>query len=394
MRLHSAIRRTLIPLAASLALSLAATGMALPADAATPTGYHVAVDRLSAGEGVILLAPNSLLDNPAVPRLGTVAESSPAELDVREPSGRLVARHTLPRGVTAGNFQIQTLDGRPVYTWWQGQTGLGHGSGRYVVADRNFRTLHEFGLPAGASGDIHEFRLLDGGRAAVTSYVPAHTVVGGVQVPVIDSRFYVVDVATGHVDVEWSSLAHVPVSRTVTALAIPGQGLDYFHINSVFPDGHGNYLVSSRNTSALYLVDGRTGGIRWTIGGKASTLKVNPDATFGFQHDAEFTAGGSEIRVFDNDSGAPGTGRPSSILTIRPDFATGRVSLVSRITHPTHITAWAMGNAQQLSDGTVFGGWGTTGHVSAFDSRGQLVYDATLDSGQTTYRAFYYPQGI
>ncbi|MGV9713126.1 arylsulfotransferase family protein [Gordonia sp. NPDC003424] len=388
-----ATNRTLHAVAAILgALILTIVG-ATQANATPASIYQVLTDARPGSGGVILLSPSDLRNNPAVPRLGNTAPSTPGELEVRARNGRLIARHPIPRGQDAGNFQIQTYRGQRVYTWWQGSSLPGHGSGTYFIADRNFRVLHNFRTPPGTSGDLHEFRILPDGRAAVTSYVTTTAEVGGARVPVIDSRFYVIDIATGHADFAWSALAHVPVSANTTPLPIPGEGLDYFHINSIFPDGQGNYLISSRNTSALYLIDGGTGRVRWIIGGNRSTLRVDASATFANQHDAEFTPGGA-IRVFDNHSALPGVGGPSSILTIRPDWRTGTVHLVSRWEHPQRLTAWAMGNAQRQSDGSVFGGWGTTGHISQFDAHGRLVYDVKLSGNLTTYRAFWYQHGL
>ncbi|WP_223372835.1 arylsulfotransferase family protein [Gordonia bronchialis] len=220
----------------------------------------------------------------------------------------------------------------------------GHGAGSYIIADKNFRVLRRLHTPAGTSGDLHEFRILpDGHRAAVTSYVHTTSVVRGVRVPVIDSRFYILDIDTDAAQFGWSSLRHVPVDATTTPLPIPGEGLDYFHINSVFPDGAGNYLISSRNTSALYLIDGRTGNVRATIGGVHSSLRVPDAARFANQHDAELRPDGT-IRLFDNNASVPVLGGPSSILTLRPDWQHGtvRVCPASRLPIGSPPGPWAM----------------------------------------------------
>ncbi|MEP9394700.1 arylsulfotransferase family protein [Gordonia sp. VNQ95] len=355
--------------------------------------YRVNLDSRPGTPGVILLAPDDLLNNPAVPRVGGNSAHAPVELQVRTRAGKLLARHVIPDGQSAGNFQIQSYGGQRVYTWWQGTSKPGHGSGSYYIADRDFRVLRTIRTPAGSSGDLHEFRILADGRAAVTSYAPVATSVNGVPLRVIDSRFYIIDIDSGRAEFSWSSLAHVPVAANTTPWPVPGEGLDYFHINSIVADGSGNYLISSRNTSALYLIDGTTGQVRWRLGGNNSTLRVEANATFANQHDAEFLPDGS-IRLFDNHAAVPAVGGGSSVLTVRPDFAHGVVRLVSRWEHPQRLTAWAMGNAQTLADGSVFGGWGTTGHISQFDARGHLVYDANLSGTLTTYRAFFYPTGL
>ena len=54
-------------------------------------------------------------------------------------------------------------------------------------------------------------------------------------------------------------------------------------------------------------------------------------------------------------------------------------------------SAWAMGNLQELPDGGVFVGWGTTGGMTEFDAAGTVRYDASFADGSASYRIFRFP---
>ena len=69
----------------------------------------------------------------------------------------------------------------------------------------------------------------------------------------VDGVVQEVDIRTGLVMWEWHGLGHVDVGETYSkAPAQPALPYDYFHVNSLTPDSHGNLLISARNTWALY----------------------------------------------------------------------------------------------------------------------------------------------
>ena len=57
-------------------------------------------------------------------------------------TGTLVWFDPLPSGIEATNLQVQTLDGSPVLTWWQGYIApQGFGQGEEVIADTSYRQI-------------------------------------------------------------------------------------------------------------------------------------------------------------------------------------------------------------------------------------------------------------
>ena len=82
-----------------------------------------------------------------------VAQAGPMILDE---SGELVWFRPLDtEGVT--DFRAQRYDGRPVLTWWRGQSERGIGDGHFVIVDDAYREIATVTAGNGLSGDIHEF---------------------------------------------------------------------------------------------------------------------------------------------------------------------------------------------------------------------------------------------
>ncbi|MGN6798512.1 MAG: arylsulfotransferase family protein, partial [Gaiellaceae bacterium] len=69
-------------------------------------------------------------------------------------------------------------------------------------------------------------------------------------------------------------------------------------------------------------------------------------------------------------------------------MADRRAVLLQEFLHPTPITAFAMGDAQFLSNGNVVVGWGTAPFMTEFGPLGDVLFDATFDGGAWNYRTF------
>src|SRR2546423_1665309 len=111
----------------------------------------------------------------------------------------------------------------------------------------------------GLAGDEHECTITARNTALITFYDQRGDT--------MDSGFQELAIPSGRVLFQWSALAHVPVSESY-AQRSGSQPFDYFHINSVALGPDGKYLISGRNTHALYEINRRTGAIVWRVGGK------------------------------------------------------------------------------------------------------------------------------
>ncbi|WP_205718576.1 arylsulfotransferase family protein [Actinomadura sp. WMMA1423] len=359
-------------------------GTAAPALPAPPR-YRVLTNRPGASAGLLFTGPVNLEDF-----------ADPHGAEIIDGLGRPVWFRRLRDGIMASDLRVQSYRGRPVLTWWEG-TYPGGGVG--YVADEHYRVVAVIKGVA-APVDAHEFRLTSRGTVLITENrnsprdlspfggAKDGTVVGGIVEEI--------DVATGRSLWRWSSLAHVGLAESYGAPhRANGRSIyDYAHLNSVDEGPDGSLLISARNTSAIYKLDRRTGRIVWRLGGRRSTFRLGPGVRLSGQHDAVW-AGRNLIRVFENGTISPWKGpsdeRESRVLWVRIDPVRKTASLVRQVIHPQHLSAALNGGAQDLPNGHTVVGWGSTGRISEFSRQGDLLFDASLPGGWTSYRVYRSP---
>ena len=291
---------------------------------------------------------------------------------------------------TAMDFRVQRYKGRRVVTWYEG-TVLGPYGGEFVIFDPTYHQVARVTAGRGRHGDLHEFLLTPKGTALITIYneVTADlTSIGGAP----DGRLVTgivqeVEIESGDVLFEWRSRDHVELTETFMPQVTPAGNVDYFHLNSVAVDTDGQLLISARHTSTVYKVDRRTGEVVWRLGGKNSDFTFGRNAAFSFQHDARRHPDGT-FTIFDNAASLPGPTVSSRAVRLALDMKKMRASLVHEYKTADARSGWAMGNAQQLDDGSLFVGWGTDGSFSEFGPEGRLRLDGRFADGSVSYRAF------
>lgn len=285
------------------------------------------------------------------------------------------------------NFRRQIYKGRPVLTWWEGTiSNIGTGEGEGVIVDSTYKEIARVRAGNGLAADVHELLITPEGTALITIYAEKTidlTPIGGPAAhPTLDSIIQEVDIATGKVLFQWSSLDHVAIQDSWSPILAP---FDYFHINSVDIDLDGNLLVSARNTWGVYKLERKTGAVIWRLGSKTTDFELGPGVLFMYQHDARGHADGT-ITLYDDGSGD--ATHQSRAIRIGLSMADRRAVLLQEFVHPNPITAAAMGNAQFLSNGNVVVGWGTAPFVTEFGPLGDVLFDASFDGGAWNYRAF------
>jgi hypothetical protein len=310
---------------------------------------------------------------------------------ILDDSGRLV---WFEKYISARDFKVQRYRGRPVLTWWEGRVVFGHGVGEYVIFDDSYRKIARVRAGDGLRGDLHEFLITPEDTALLTAYaaVPADlSAVGGPKYGAAwDGIAQEIDPETGEVLFEWHSLDHVGVDESYVAPPEdPAYGHDYFHINSIDVDYDGNLLVSARNTWTVYKVDRKTGDIIWRLGGKNGDFEMGEGTRTAFQHDARRHEDGT-LTVFDN--GANLTGHDvSRAIRLRLDEEEMRSTLLREYASPEGLLSTSQGDAQLLSDGNVFVGWGSQPYLSEFSGDGGLLLNASFPPECESYRAFRFP---
>jgi hypothetical protein len=322
------------------------------------------------------------------------ASAGPMILD---PAGRLVWFQSLKPPTVATNLRVQLLHGAQVLTWWQGTiTSHGFGIGVDEIDSSSYRRLAVVKAGNGLAADLHEFQITPAGTALLTAYYPIRcdlSPIGGhSNAAVTDSLLQEIDIATGLVMFQWTSVDHVALTDSYSTVAGSSASwpFDFFHLNSINLDGDGSLLVSSRNTWAADDIDAATGQILWTLGGKHSSFTEGPGATTAFQHDAR-PIGSDAISLFDNGA-TPEQHLQSRGVVLAIDPATKVVSVRQQFLHPgDRLLAQSQGNLQALPDGSWFVGWGQEPDLSEFSSTGALLFDASFPSGYVSYRALSFP---
>ncbi|MFD0902108.1 arylsulfotransferase family protein [Actinomadura sediminis] len=299
-----------------------------------------------------------------------------------------------PSQQTITDLRVQTFQGRPVLTYWEGErrTG-GYGWGKGVILDDSYRKIAEVRAGGGADVhvDLHEFQLTDRGTALIVAYPLVRADMRAIGGPpdghVFDNRVQEIDVRTGRVLFDWSALEHIDIAETVTPLAdnadgTDGKPFDPVHVNSVEADGDA-LLLSARNTSALYRIDRRTGKVLWRLGGTHGDFDLGEGVEFKWQHDARRRPDGT-ITLFDNAITEAETGSSRGII-IRVDERAKRAELVWEYTDGATFAHY-MANMQILPGGNVLLGYGSTASVIEYTPSGEVVLE--LKTGQSSYRAY------
>jgi hypothetical protein len=361
----------------------------LPTSAAdlTPPPIAVLTSEPSAARGLVFVAPKSR------------AEGAVTGPEIIDDQGRPVWFHALTNGDNATDFKVQRYRGEPVITWSQSQGSQAQGQPNggqsptptvdYIV-DQSYRVVATVQAGNGLNADSHEFKISERNTALITIYnrIPydLSSVGGPADGSVVDGVVQEIDIASGDVLFEWHSVDHVALGESHAPLPAAGNAYDYFHINAVSVDTDDNFVISARNTWALYKLDRRTGDVLWRLGGKQSDFELGDGVEFAWQHDPE-PVGFGTYRLFDNEA-SPQVREHSRVIWIHADQRRHTATLVQAFEHPDGILAGSQGNSQALPWGHTFVGWGATGRFSEFSPRGELLFDAQVPAGYDDYRAY------
>lgn len=312
---------------------------------------------------------------------------------ILDQNGGLVWFKALPTNTFATDFKVQDYLGRPVLTWWQGDISVhGFGLGADVIADQSYTDIAHVHAGNGVQADLHDFQLTPQGSALITAFDPIRcdlsSVGGSADGAVTNGLLQEVDVKTGLVMFQWSSLDHVALAESyeLARRSSASEPFDFFHINSISVDQDASLLISARNTWAAYDLDRRSGQIQWRLGGKRSDFTMGPGTRTAWQHDPRQLADGS-ISVFDNGSSPAVHGQSRGIVVgIDPQHRTA--TLLSQIVHVPPLRADSQGNFQRLENGDWFLGFGQTPDFSEFSAGGGLLFDAHFPNHTQSYRSF------
>ncbi len=310
-------------------------------------------------------------------------------------AGQLVWFKPVGDGDLAADFRVQTYQGQPVLTWWQGKLFTGDGTGAGVIYDTSYRQIATVHAGNGYPFDLHEFTVTPRGTALITAYQrfkkDFSNWKGTSAGRIVDSIVQEIDIKTGLVLFEWHSLGDVGLSESyIPAPTTRGFEWDYMHVNSAAEDAQGNFIISGRHTWTVYKVSRASGHVVWRLGGKRSSFKLGAGVAFAWQHDARPEPDGT-LTVFDNDAGSTPVRKHSRALTLTLDEAKRTAAVKTAFEHPLGLSSATQGDVQPLPNGDQFVGWGSQRYFSEFTPSGQLVFDGRIARGNDTYRAYRFP---
>ncbi|RDW65811.1 uncharacterized protein DSM5745_09550 [Aspergillus mulundensis] len=304
--------------------------------------------------------------------------------------------------------RVQENFGKKYLTFWAGDKGNGIGDGYGLAYDDTYRLVYKISAQnINVHADLHEFAFTGNGTALVTGV--NHIRVRGnvlsekhgwnyvlpddLELDILDGVFQEIDLETNEVLFDWRALDHV---NPLDSFEPMGSGWDAYHINSIQKTQAGNYIISIRHTHSIYLIDGRTGSIIWTLGGRRNNFIEQPVSTsikpslltMSWQHHARFVPGTNETQLtfFDNHAKITTHGECSTNcsrglhIAINTTATPPNAQLLQQFTHPANLQAQSQGSVQPLdpssSDlGNVFIGWGRCPTFTEHSASGETVLD-------------------
>jgi hypothetical protein len=374
--------------------------------------------------GYVGLAPYSFSADPTYGQAGALMLDNNANPVWFRPTGNINLMNT--------DFRVQKLNGKPVLTFWQGTlatpptyTNVPAGSSEpgscFYILDNTYQVIKTVTAQYGFTSDIHEFLLTPSNTALFlsTKAIPMNlTPYGGPQNGYIqDFAIQEIDLNSGRLVFFWDALNYIPLTNSyepASSATSTGNIWDVYHLNSIgLTDSPTDIVVSGRNLWTIYRINKPTGQIVWQLGGKQSNFTFGSGATFSWQHDARYLPN-NVVSMFDDNccesqTVPPGT-PPSHALYLQLNLSNMSANLATEYFLDANLHVSSQGNAQTLSDGHVFVGWGQSAYYSEFAPGGNtianpsmnLLYKATIPGNNYSYRAYretwvgapYYPPVI
>ncbi|EGV63938.1 hypothetical protein CANTEDRAFT_93444 [Yamadazyma tenuis ATCC 10573] len=388
----------------------------------SPPRLNITIPAKGTSDGYLFVAPFS-----GFPEVGNSHGPRQAAPYIFNDKGELVWSGFSYYSIWATNFQAGKVNGKDILFSFEGShnPGYGHGHGHITLLDQNYETVKELRAGNHKIIDKHEFHIIDGKTGLVQIYQPtpydlSKWASSKEQQWIVNAIFQELDIETGDVLFEWSSLDHISPDESVLPVdeGQAGAGFnssdawDYFHINSVDKDANGDYLLSARDAASVYKVDGKTGEIIWKLGGlpgiTTSDFQSEGGFNFSFQHHARYlyTSPDSKKQIISlYDNSAHGTENKdgkevhynthSSGKIIEVDTSTWTAKLLFNGVPPDGLLSKSQGSTQVLPNGNVLVNWGSEGAVTEFDANEKPIFHAYMDSGDLgvkveNYRAFKY----
>lgn len=151
---------------------------------------------------------------------------------------------------------------------------------------------------------------------------------------ILDAMFQEIDIVTGNLLYEWRASEHMPVTTTMRNLedgeGVEARPFDYFRINSVNQKPSGDFLISAGHLHAVICIDGSTGQVKWSLGGRDNSFRdvsERPDVELSWPQNA-LSMGSETLIVMDGGEKETHSSTPNNRgLEIHVNAQTGRAAV-------------------------------------------------------------------
>jgi hypothetical protein len=299
--------------------------------------------------------------------------------------------------LTNAAFDFKVLpDGYLHYA--QEYSALTYSGGGYVtheILDENFNSVESIRAGNGYNSECHDFQMLPNGHALLTSYYltrvdMSKVVTNGNPAALVSGAIIQELDAQRNVVFQWRSWDHYPfTSQWVTGT---GSTISEFHVNCVFEDTDGNLIISTPNW--VKKISRQTGDILWHLGGTENQFTFAgvsaQEGTNDFAGHGINRLPNGHVLIYDNSTFGPGA--TSSAHEYSLDETNKIATYIWGYTPSPAVSGPTQGNAQRLTNGNTFIGWGgVVGVAPACTevSGTNVVFQMKFtNSGVTSYRAF------
>jgi len=239
---------------------------------------------------------------------------------------------------------------------------------RYILElDWNGKTIWQCEAP----GQHHDFVRLANGNTSFLGFErlskkAAGRVRGGLKGTEIDGEYilgdYIREVTPrGEVDWEWRSEINMEIEKFPLHAFTSRE--EYSHANSIFDLNGSGYLISSRRSSYLFMIERETKHVTWS----------RHEEHWGGQHDAQILENGN-LLFFANGFKTQGAGLPYSQV-IEMNWKTGEEVWTYRGDPPWTFNSPHISGCQRLASGNTLICEGLWGRIFEITPKGEIVWE-------------------
>lgn len=201
----------------------------------------------------------------------------------------------------------------------------------------------------------------------------------------------------GQLIFQFRCLDHLPITASYEDLK--AASIRPFHLNAIWEDTDGNFLMSIRHSSMIIKVDRTTGDIIWILGGKLNQFtftgerEENAPTYFSYQHDIRRLPNGN-ITLFDN--GTQHKPQYSRGVEYRLNEQAKTCELVWEYRHVPDIYTSLQGSMQTLPDGHRLLAWGSgvlqeIASITEVDADKNVVFEAKMNKDMYPFSVTKHP---